>query len=100
MKINTNYKVRNVAGENIVLLQGKMGGDMTRVVALSNSALMLWNKLQGVDFSVDDAVNILMEQYEVERLVALADVKKWIQTLWDCGLLVLSSQDESDLQSR
>ena len=99
MKINPNYKVRNVAGENIVLLQGKMGGDMTRVVGLNNSALMLWNKLQGVDFSVDDAVNIITEQYEVERPVALEDVKKWIQTLWDSGLLELSSQDESDLQS-
>ena len=38
MKINPIYKVRKVAGENIILLQGKTNGDMTRVVAFNESA--------------------------------------------------------------
>ena len=66
MKINPIYKVRNVAGENIVLLQGKMGGDMTRVVGFNDTALLMWNELFGKDFTLDDATRVLTENYDVD----------------------------------
>lgn len=88
MKINPNYKVRTVAGENIVLLQGKMGGEMTRVVAFNDSALFLWNQLQGKDFSIADAAKTLMEHYEVAESTAIDDVVKWIQVLRENGLML------------
>ena len=53
MKINPIFKVRKVAGENIILLQGKTNGDMTRVVAFNESALLMWDSLQGKDFTVE-----------------------------------------------
>ena len=89
MKINPIYKVRNVAGENIVLLQGKTGGDMTRVVGFNASALLLWNSLQNVEFSVADAVKVLQDNYEVDEATATADVVKWIETMRSRGLLLL-----------
>jgi len=88
MKINPIYKVRKVAGENIILLQGKTSGDMTRVVAFNDSALLMWDALQGKDFSVLDATNVLLENYEVEPEVASADAKKWVDTLRENGLLI------------
>lgn len=88
MKINPNYKVRKVAGENIILLQGKTNGDMTRVVAFNDSALLMWNELQGKDFTTDDAAAVLMDNYEVEQAVAAADAAKWVETLQENGLLM------------
>ena len=54
MRINQNCKVREIAGENVVIMQGQQGVDMTRVVALNDSSLLLWNNLLEVDFSIDD----------------------------------------------
>lgn len=88
MKINPIYKVRKVAGENIILLQGKTSGDMTRVVAFNDSALLMWDALMGKDFTVADAVAVLMESYEVEETVATADAHKWVDTLRENGLLI------------
>lgn len=88
MKINPIYKVRKVAGENIILLQGRNSGDMTRVVAFNDSALLMWNELQGQDFSVEDAVAVLLNNYEVEESVARADAEKWVETLRENGLLM------------
>ena len=88
MKINPIYKVRSVAGENIILLQGRNSGDMTRVVAFNNSALLMWNTLQGQDFTVDDAVAVLLDSYVVEESVAKADAEKWVETLRENGLLM------------
>ena len=88
MKINPIYKVRKVAGENIILLQGKTSGDMTRVVAFNDSALLMWETLQGKDFSVLDATQVLLDNYEVEASVASADAQKWVETLRENGLLL------------
>lgn len=88
MKINPIYKVRKVAGENIILLQGKNDGDMTRVVAFNNSALLMWDSLQGKDFTVEDAKAVLLDNFDVEEQVALADAQKWIETLRENGLLI------------
>ena len=88
MKINPIYKVRKVAGENIILLQGKTNGDMTRVVAFNESALLMWDALQGKDFTVRDAVQVLLDNYEVEESVATADAEKWVATLQENGLLL------------
>ena len=88
MKINPIYKVRNVAGENIVLLQGKTGGDMTRVVGFNASALVLWNSLQNREFTAADAVKVLQDNYEVDEATASADVEKWIETMRSSGLLL------------
>lgn len=88
MKINTIYKVRKVAGENIILLQGKTNGDMTRVIAFNDSALLLWESLQGKDFSVQDAANVLLDNYDVDSAVANADAQKWVDTLRENGLLL------------
>lgn len=88
MKINTSYKVRNVAGENIVLLQGKMGGDMTRVVAFNETALLLWNELFGKDFTLEDATRVLTEHYDVDETTAAVDAERWIQDLRESQLLI------------
>lgn len=88
MKINPIYKVRKVAGENIILLQGKTNGDMTRVVAFNESALLMWDTLMGKDFFAHDAAQVLLDNYDVEESVALADAEKWITTLRENGLLL------------
>ena len=88
MKINPIYKVRKVAGENIILLQGKTNGDMTRVVAFNESALLMWDSLQGKDFTLDDAVAVLLENYEVAESVARADAGKWVEMIRENGLLL------------
>ena len=88
MKINTIYKVRKVAGENIILLQGKTNGDMTRVIGFNDSALLMWESLQGKDFSVQDAANVLLDNYDVDSAVANADAQKWVDTLRENGLLL------------
>ena len=88
MKINPIYKVRKIAGENIILLQGKTGGDMTRVVAFNESALLMWDSLQDKDFTVDDAVAVLLDNYDVEEATARADAGKWVETIRENGLLL------------
>lgn len=78
MKINEKMKVRTVAGENVVIMQGVDGTDMTRVVALNESAMLLYNTLKGREFEVDDVVRLLTEEYEVNEADARKDAEAWV----------------------
>jgi hypothetical protein len=87
MKFKEGYKVRDIAGEHVVIMQGRFGSDMTRVIALNETSLLLWNELQGKEFGADDVKRILLENYEVEESVAEHDAKAWIEKLTECNLV-------------
>ena len=76
MRINDRMKVRDMVGEHIIIMQSTDKVDMTRVMALNETALFLFNELQGRDFEADDAVRLLTDNYEVSDEVARRDVEK------------------------
>lgn len=81
MRILLKYKVRQVANENIVLVQGVNPGDMTTVIALNDTSLYLWNDLKERDFEIDDVVRLLLERYDVDEPQARKDAEKWVEML-------------------
>ena len=87
MKIEETYKVREVAGEHLIVGQGKTQSDMTKVISLNDSALLLWRELQGSDFSLEDAAHILINHYNIPKERALVDAQKWINSLSSCGII-------------
>ncbi|MBQ5635281.1 MAG: PqqD family protein [Alistipes sp.] len=87
MKFKEGYKVREIAGEHVVIMQGRFGVDMTRVIALNESSLLLWNELQGKEFSTEDVKQVLLNNYEVEEEVAARDAEAWIAKLAECNLI-------------
>ncbi len=87
MKIDPKYKVREMAGEHVVIVQGRYGADMTRVVALNETSLYLWDMLQGREFDVNGAARLLTEHYAVDQSTALRDAGAWMDKLRECNLL-------------
>lgn len=87
MKFKEGYKVRSMAGENVVIMQGTAGSDMTRIISLNDSSLLLWNELQGKEFEVADVSAILVENYGIDTEIAERDAKAWVEKLHECGLI-------------
>ena len=87
MKFKKGYKVRSMAGENVVIMQGKGGSDMTRIISLNDSSLLLWNELQGKEFEVADVAALLVEAYKIDNEMAERDAKAWVEKLAECGLV-------------
>ena len=88
MRINSKYKVRQVANENVVLVQGRTPGDMTTVIALNETALYLWNELYDSDFTKESVVNLLTSRFDVDAETAGADADKWIAELQKHNIIV------------
>ena len=67
MKIREEFKVREMAGEHVIVMPGRGGAaDMTRIVSLNPSSMYLWEKLRGREFTAADAALLLTERYEVD----------------------------------
>lgn len=87
MKIREQYKVREIAGEHVVIMQGRYGADMTRVISLNDTSLFLWEELKGREFETQDVVALLLAHYEVDEATAARDAAAWIEKLKECKLV-------------
>jgi hypothetical protein len=87
MKINSNYKIREIAGETIVVNQGTANVNMTRIISLNASARLLYEALAGREFTAEDAAKVLVDTYGIGLEQALKDATVWIESLQKCGVI-------------
>lgn len=87
MKIKDNYKVRKVAGENLIIGQGATHSDMTKIISLNSTALFLWEQLSGKEFSLEEASELLVEKFGIDKELALNDVKAWTDQMVSEGVM-------------
>lgn len=87
MKIKSTYKIREVLGEHIVVSQGTLNVDMTKVISLNEAAVLLWNELADKDFTCEDAAEILVATYDIDKERAMADASKWIEKMKECNII-------------
>ena len=87
MKINSNYKLREVAGETIVVSQGTAEVNMTRIISLNASARLLYESLSEKVFTLEDAAAVLVSTYGISQEQALKDAQVWVEALQKCKVI-------------
>ena len=81
MKIDSKVKVRDIAGEKVVIMQGHLGADLTRIIQLNGSSQWLLEQLSGREFEVADVVALLTSRYDVDEQTATTDAEKCVEQL-------------------
>lgn len=87
MRINSNFKLRKIAGETIVVNQGISHTDLTRIISLNSSALLLWKELSNKEFTLEDATKSLLAIYDIDKDRASKDASGWIDKLKECDII-------------
>lgn len=87
MKIDPKYKLREVAGECIIVNQGKVGTDLTRIISLNSTANYLYKAMEAREFEVEDAAQALVDEYGIDNDLAMKDAGKWVESLKNCGVI-------------
>lgn len=87
MRINKKYKIKDIAGEKVIILQGKYGSDLTKIISFNESSEWLWNLFYEKDFSVEDVKQALLSRYDVEDAQAENDAYKWVEKLKEILLI-------------
>ena len=87
MKIKEGFTLRTLCGEHIVVGEGLDQINYNKIITLNGSAAYLWEQVQGKEFTLEDLVTLLTDQYDVSTERALADIKRMVTTWQEQGLL-------------
>lgn len=87
MRLKTDYKIRKIAGESVIVRMGTQNVKMTSIISLNSTSEWLWEQLSGEEFDAEKVADMLTAEYEVSREVALLDAQKWIEMLRNADLL-------------
>ncbi|MBO5952203.1 MAG: PqqD family protein [Bacteroidaceae bacterium] len=87
MKIKSDYRLREIAGETIIVNQGTASINMTKIISLNATARMLYETLAENEFSLEDAAQVLVSTYGISNEQALKDADTWITDLKNCGVI-------------
>lgn len=87
MKIKEGFQLQNVCGEHIIIPAGEENIDFSHIISLNPTAAYLWEKIaEKAEFTIEDMVQLLLEEYEVEEDVALEDCKLIAERWAEMGL--------------
>ena len=88
MKIKNGLELQNVCGEHIIIPAGEENMDFSQIISLNPTAAYLWeNVAKRENFTVEDMVQLLLDEYEVEESVALEDCKLIAERWAEMGVL-------------
>ncbi len=88
MRLKTDYKIRKIAGESVIVRMGAQNVKMTSIISLNATSEWLWEQLADEEFDAEKVADLLTAEYEVSREVALIDAQKWIDMLRKADLVV------------
>ncbi|MCR4613759.1 MAG: PqqD family protein [Bacteroidaceae bacterium] len=87
MRIKEGFELRNICGENIVIGHGLENINFTKVISMNESAADIWNQLVGKEFTLDDMVRVLTDNYEVDEETARRDCEKLLKDWQEAAFL-------------
>nr|WP_288698038.1 PqqD family protein [uncultured Prevotella sp.] len=87
MKAKPGFNLRVVCGENIIVAEGEENIDFSNIISMNESSAYLWQNIQGKEFTHEDLVDLLTQEYEVDEATALKDVKALTELWLQAGII-------------
>ena len=87
MKAKPGFNLRVVCGKNIIVAEGEENIDFCNIISMNESSAYLWQNIQGKEFTHEDLVDLLTQEYEVDEATALKDVKALTELWLQAGII-------------
>ena len=80
MKIKKGFVLRIVGGENVVVPVGEMSKTFHGMINLNETGAFLW-RFFSEEHTVEEAIDVLCNEYEADRELVTADVNRCVDVL-------------------
>lgn len=67
MRAKSGFRLTNVCGSTILVAEGKENIDFSNIISMNESSKLLWESIQGKDFTDDDLAKILVDNYQIDE---------------------------------
>ena len=88
MKLNSNYVIKNLSDETILVYQDEQNVDFTKIINLNEVAVVIINKIEE-GLNVEQIGEFIASEYDVDVETATNDAKAFINQLVDSGIVEL-----------
>ena len=86
MKISTEFALREVAGNYIVVPFGENVVSFNAMITLNETGAFLWKQLEE-ERTEQELLMAMLEEYDIDNKTAKADIAKFINKLDAAGIL-------------
>ncbi len=86
MELKMDFVLRDIAGDMLLIPAGKAALDLNGMLTLNEVGAEIWNMLPQVK-NEEEIVARLLEEYEVPEDVLRGDVRDFLKSLRDMGIL-------------
>lgn len=86
MKIKNGFIMREIAGDYVVVPTGKAAMSFNGLITVNEVGKFLWEKLQK-DVSEQELTDMVLDEYEIDRETAAADVAEFVKQLESADIL-------------
>ena len=87
MKTKVGFNLRQICGENVIIAEGEENIDFSNIISMNESSAYLWKKIQDKEFSEDDLVKLLIEEYEDDEVTAKSDISSLVKSWLNAGII-------------
>lgn len=87
MRTKNGFNLRQICGENVIVAEGEENIDFSNIISMNESSAYLWKNIQDKDFSEDELVKLLTEEYDVDEITAKSDVNNLVKSWLNAGII-------------
>lgn len=93
MRAKPGFRITDVCGSHILVAEGKENIDFSNIISMNESSKLLWDSIQGRDFTAEDLAKILTDNYQIDDNTplpyerALTDAKEVVKQWKNAGII-------------
>lgn len=87
MKIKQGFSLKTENGQTVIICNKNVNKDFNSTIFLTDTSVYLWNMLQSGNFSKEQMLNGLLDNFDISTVLALNDIDVFIRILKENGIL-------------
>lgn len=89
MRQKDGFVLRDVLGDKALIGEGADAVNFGKLISMNDTAAWLWEKASELgDFTEEQLVDAILQEYDVDKAKAQADVTKLINTWKEMGVII------------
>lgn len=86
MKFKKEFMLREIVGETVLIPTGETAAHFNGLISVNELGRFIWDNYEKAK-DEDELLSFILDEYEVERDVAKADLEEFLQVLRDAEII-------------
>ena len=86
MKFKKEFMLREIVGETVLIPTGETAAHFNGLISVNELGRFIWDNYEKAE-DEDELLSFILDEYEVERDVAKADLEEFLQILRDAEII-------------